>query len=187
MDLWGLESSDNIINYEKLFAEYSVEQINAIENYKTSSNVLSQLTKDALDLSCEINQLEYKIDVLKGNIKKTKIDYTLQEFENSLSIIKVFGPALNEAVHQSDLISAAGSFILNLNPQDVAECVVDLTNSNNLSKNELNKNIKEIKKEIKEIKTNIVGLKAEMKENQRLQNEAKQSMNDASKKFYGND
>ena len=88
-----MESSDNIINYEKLFAEYSVEQINAIENYKTSSNVLSQLTKDALDLSCEINQLEYKIDVLKGNIKKTKIDYTLQEFENSLSIIKVFGPA----------------------------------------------------------------------------------------------
>ena len=67
MDLWGLKSSDNIINYEKLFAEYSVEQINAIENYKTSSNVLSQLTKDALDLSCEINQLE--IDVLKGNIK----------------------------------------------------------------------------------------------------------------------
>lgn len=114
MDLWGLKSSDNIINYEKLFAEYSVEQINAIENYKTSSNVLSQLTKDALDLSCEINQLEYKIDVLKGNIK-------------------------------------------------------------------------EIKKEIKEIKTNIVGLKAEMKENQRLHNEAKQSMNDARKKFYGND
>lgn len=64
-----MKSSDNIINYEKLFAEYSVEQINAIENYKTSSNVLSQLTKDALDLSCEINQLEYKIDVLKGNIK----------------------------------------------------------------------------------------------------------------------
>ncbi len=147
---------------------------------------LNELTKESLDMSCKINQLEYKVDVLKGENKKISLEYIKQECENVLSVLQVFGPAINEAVKQPDLYSAVGVFILNIDPQSTAEYFVDSNNSNSLTKNEVKKTKSENNKEIKEVKSEIRGLKAELKENKRLPDECKENMEKAREKFYGN-
>jgi len=165
---------------------YSVSQINAKAVYLSYSNTLAQLAEEALEISTTINTNKYEINVLNGKLIKDEIEYKKQGLNDVYNLIQIFGPSLSEAAKQSDLMTIAVTLILYSDKQALAESVSDYINSPRITRLDLKKNRKEINSMIKKLETENKTLEYELKQNKKMQEEAKAKMKEAMEVFYEN-
>lgn len=174
VDWMGLETDEilklnNTVSYtEKINAEFRVQ---------SNSDLLTKFQLENVKISVSINQNEYKIESLKGEIQELEFNYELQKIENRLSTFQVFGPAFSEAMNYFPNPELMGmAFVLNLDPQSVSEYVYDMSNSSGITQQDIRVLKRKNNKEIRNLKSINKGLNAEYTENQKQINLIKQSI-----------
>ena len=182
VDWWGLCGENDIPEVD----QYSLAQINAKANYLYYSESLSQLTKEALDISCGINQKNYQIEVLKGEVEELKVEYTKQTISDTITFFQVFGPAIQAASQMPPGPAMIGAFITNIAPEDLTEIVIDLQNSTKITKKDIKELEKKNNKIIKELKSEIKSMQFELKQNEKMQENAKNKTKESMEIFYEN-
>lgn len=184
VDLWGLQCPDESDN---LYPKYTIEQINALKIWEGTSDLLSKLTTQAFEYTTMIEQKRYEIEVLNATVTQIKLQYKEQQALNQISLLQCFGAAVISAFEQPDLISAAASFLLNIDIQSLAENTADALSNPPLSKSDITEFINTTNSKISKLESEISELEAALKQNEILQKEAKEKMVECERIFYGTD